>query len=81
MTSLLWLCFTLSGAAALALEMLWMGSAEHVLDAYALRRQQSSPDLHDSVQRFGCLDPDWANISFMTVSATKTLAWPVNTLP
>ena len=33
MSSLLWLCFTLSGAAALALEMLWMRSAGLVLGA------------------------------------------------
>jgi hypothetical protein len=29
----------------------------------------------------GFLDPSRANISCMTVSATKTLAWPVNTTP
>ena len=34
-TSLLWLCFTLSGAAALALELLWMRSAALVLGATA----------------------------------------------
>ena len=31
MNGVLWLCFTLSGAAALALEMLWMRSAGLVL--------------------------------------------------
>jgi len=35
MESLLWLCFALSGAAALALEMLWMRSAGLVLGATA----------------------------------------------
>src|SRR5437879_6981963 len=35
MTALLWLCFALSGAAALALELLWMRSAGFVLGATA----------------------------------------------
>ena len=35
MTNLLWLCFALSGAAALALEMLWMRSAGLVLGTTA----------------------------------------------
>ena len=32
-------------------------------------------------QALGFLDPSCANISRMTVSATKTWAWPVNTTP
>src|ERR671937_1959657 len=35
MSSLLWLCFSISGAAALALEVLWMRSAGLVLGATA----------------------------------------------
>src|SRR5919198_2007667 len=35
MSALLWLCFSISGAAALALEMLWMRSAGLVLGATA----------------------------------------------
>jgi hypothetical protein len=36
MRSLLWLCFGLSGAAAVALEMLWMRSAGLVLGTTAI---------------------------------------------
>src|SRR6476620_6578062 len=71
MNALLWLCCTLSGAAALALEMLWMRSAGLVLGAttttaatvlacyfagLGLGALRARHILHRPVQRYGRLE-------------------------
>ncbi|HEY6999385.1 MAG TPA: fused MFS/spermidine synthase [Candidatus Binatia bacterium] len=90
MTRLLWLCFCLSGAAALALEMLWMRSAGLVLGATAITAATvlacyftglglgSSYARRKSTRpvfRYGCWELGAAAGAFFSLVVFSALAW------